>query len=528
MKLLKEKWFKILICLVLCFTLTITLNTQNTYAVAGVDDLIIMTLAGMLLTAAGITVTDPNNQESISGETGKLFSSVFSIQQFLDDHFYKEQYDVASWLIQQGLKYSEPTEHEIISVWNNSTSAYTDVEVVSVDLDENILNDLYVNDWFTNYIDSEVVSGSYSEDNTNFVAENEPPYTDWEGYPDSPELTVNFPLQIVGEYESIPGTPYLWLFGQNSVALYKSDYLGDNYVTVKTNGSYTTRKRYRLINGIWTYLDQNTNISNGTRMFRYMKGGGIHDFWPSELNTDVYNDSTLINGVVFAETTPEYLNSLNSTLSKTKTLSEVLTDLSIPSTMYIPTNPDVVNEIAEGVYDPIDIMTNSGAITADIPISDVISDSTTMDKPEENFWDNVIGGLSGTLQDIRDAIDEAKTAANEKAQEIADTITGKADLDPNAEEKSTEFKLPELFRISLIVLIATIRMVIRAIVFISTFVLIPANSDNIPPGMISGLDFYKNLEIPNTEITVWDIVTAILYFGFGLIVFKAVSRKVTA
>lgn len=186
------------------------------------------------------------------------------------------------------------------------------------------------------------------------------------------------------------------------------------------------------------------------------------------------------------------------------------------------TNVETGARIWTGTYTDASDATWTGTITGEVA-------------DDRTWMDGLLAGFVGTLADIKAAIEAANLAVTGAITagitSVVDTIVSateaEAATDVAAEAAIQEYNLPDLFLISMKVIFATVRMVIRAITFIALFALIPANSDNIPENTVLGLDFYKDMQIPNINLSVWELFTILIIFFFGLFIYKQATKGVS-
>lgn len=168
-----------------------------------------------------------------------------------------------------------------------------------------------------------------------------------------------------------------------------------------------------------------------------------------------------------------------------------------------------------------------------IPVGD-IAEIPTLPDTDKSWWETLIGGavsgLSGAIgqvgtlvSGIPASIAQAFSPATTDIKAIADSVADIAEADMSDTIK--RFKIPDLFVLSLKVIIATILMVGRAIVFVITIQAIPPSGSMIPNNMMVGLNYTKNYQLP-IGISIWDLANVLIGFLFGLIIFKRVVSNV--
>jgi hypothetical protein len=197
--------------------------------------------------------------------------------------------------------------------------------------------------------------------------------------------------------------------------------------------------------------------------------------------------------------------------------------------IYVPTDGTIDNYIGI-THEDLLTMTNEAVIG--IPVPDT-------DEEEKAWWEQLVGGVSakveegaqllvGTLADLKVWLEgtyqnvigsiQAGTAT------IAEEIRAQAveDLEP----KIRQFKISDIFIVYLDVLLACIRLVIRACVYLATIVTIPPDGTLLNDDAQSGLDFFKNQIIPVINISVWDMFSGLMSLIISLAVVKRVRRVV--
>ena len=105
---------------------------------------------------------------------------------------------------------------------------------------------------------------------------------------------------------------------------------------------------------------------------------------------------------------------------------------------------------------------------------------------------------------------------------IADEIRGQQDED--IEDKARQFKISDLFIIFLEVLLACIRLVIRACVYLVSIVQIPPDGSLLNDNTLSGLNLFRNQIIPVINISLWDMYSGLMSLVISLAVVKRVRR----
>lgn len=199
------------------------------------------------------------------------------------------------------------------------------------------------------------------------------------------------------------------------------------------------------------------------------------------------------------------------------------------------TNTDTGAKVWTGTYTDTQSQTWTGTITGQV------DDSRT-------WWQTVIGGINtgiadlgqllvGTLAQLKAAVEaiaapivtavtDGAAAVSAKVQEVVNSIsivqenTAEADMT----QKMRDYRLPDLFILILKVILACIRLILRALIFIATLPVIPADAGDINGDFLSGVNFLKNQTIPFFNVSLWSMVTGIIAIFFGLAVVKRIRR----
>lgn len=200
--------------------------------------------------------------------------------------------------------------------------------------------------------------------------------------------------------------------------------------------------------------------------------------------------------------------------------------------------PPTLADFGTKVKSVADVVPQTNVENPAEPTTGTGTTTTNMSSADKSWWQTVVGGVTGILGDIKswlDAFWEKMIAALAGAlapvmtqlQTIDGSITGVRDAVAEADLTDTikDYKIPDLFILSLKVILATIRMVGRAIVFIGTLQKIPPDGSMVPENMVTGLNYAKNYKLP-IGISIWDLTSLIVGYLFGLNVFKRVVRTV--
>lgn len=284
-------------------------------------------------------------------------------------------------------------------------------------------------------------------------------------------------------------------------------------------------KLYRYVDGVWMphenyeeiYALQLRAVDIGTGNVRI-----------GEANTDIYDEYDGISDEdVLEEKTIEVGQGGEVSLNNILELPEVnpftaetqpslwddtSTSISIPNTDVIESfiNDDITIEQKE------DILTNADAIILDTPVDDVIGWSQPYDDTQVTSG---LGVIAQWLNAIWERIGEAIG--------IMSQSTTADPNEPDLTEKSREFKWPDMFLCIWDVLIACIKLVLRAGVFIVSIFAVPADSSLMNQSMVDSLGFLKNQTLPVPfDITFWNAFSAVMTIVIATLVLKKANRFV--
>jgi len=160
-----------------------------------------------------------------------------------------------------------------------------------------------------------------------------------------------------------------------------------------------------------------------------------------------------------------------------------------------------------------------------------------MEEEEKTWWEQLVGGVSakveegaqllvGTLADLKAWLEGTYQnvigSIREGTATIAEEIRAQEveDIDP----KIRQFGVFDIFILFLEVLLACIRLIIRACVYLAKIVTIPPDGTLLNDDAQSGLDFFKNQIIPVINISVWDMFSGLMSLIISLAVVKRVRR----
>lgn len=171
--------------------------------------------------------------------------------------------------------------------------------------------------------------------------------------------------------------------------------------------------------------------------------------------------------------------------------------------------------------------------------ADAVAGGATIEEDPDTWWDVVGSGITngiyqlgqllvGTLAQLKaavealaapivSAISNAVAAVQEKIAE------GQQSIDP----QMSGFKFFDLFIIFFDVLIACIALVARACLYLATIVTIPADGSIFNDATLSGLNFFKNQNIPVVNVSMWNMFSGLMTLVISLSVVKKVRSTHT-
>lgn len=196
--------------------------------------------------------------------------------------------------------------------------------------------------------------------------------------------------------------------------------------------------------------------------------------------------------------------------------------------IYVPTNGEIDNYV--GLTND-ELLTITDWAIAGEPVPGEIEDE------EKTWWQELVGGVSakieegaqllvGTLAELKAWLDGTYQniigSVNEAAASIEDTIEAQQaeDIEPILQG----FSITNLIILFLDVLLACIRLIIRACVYLATIVGIEPDGSMLNNDTQSGLDFFKNQVIPVINISIWDMYSGLMTLVISLAVVKRVRR----
>lgn len=549
----KFRILKVIICLILCvttFMFTLFIQQQEVQAFVGVDDAALLYIIAMLLMAAGVFVTsDQNAMESFYNGTGQLYSLAKSIEQKVVDKGF-EAVAEAQKLIDQlkndwNKNDDDPNKPMIPYPLDNDPNHV--IPIGRADLSHDFFDKTGVGNEIKYILqDDEKFVERANRYNTGTASQYQladgynMPFGDY--YPDTVTLNTSTKT-LYNDNKYIGGSNYycktLYISPTSTADNFEIQY----YLKPKnmTNTTMTT----------YYYLNQSASLKTSIYWYEYLDGNLLRSGYSldNSISYSTYPDmlkniqiipaplydrsvfkikinikSTSASGSigihksVFSDNigvgkTEAVLDSNPNTvmdISKTKTVDEV-NNTKLPSILIVPQNPQDIDKLANKTYDYNTVITNGNTLTPTLPMSDLLrtdeailqENQSTNDYLSEitnwtrNFWDN-----------FNDSIGNGNSSSSE----------------PDLTDQTKNYRIPDLFLLILKVILACIRMNLRALTYIITLEVIPSDSWNMNSNIVAGIDFFRNQNIPYINISIWNAVTSMVTVVFGLSVIKRVRR----
>lgn len=138
----------------------------------------------------------------------------------------------------------------------------------------------------------------------------------------------------------------------------------------------------------------------------------------------------------------------------------------------------------------------------------------------EEFWESLAEALSTALSGVITWLTNVYEQCLAMVQTLTGINTAVAEADLSA--KMTQYKIPDLFILILKVILACIRLVLRSLIYIGTIVSIVPDGSLINSYARQGIDFFKNQQIPNLNVSVWTMASSMLTLLFSLSVVRRI------
>lgn len=243
-----------------------------------------------------------------------------------------------------------------------------------------------------------------------------------------------------------------------------------------------------------------------------------------------------LNKVDFYDETKDYVLAVPSgaTYSDIENGTASLEWIDLNSTTYKD-----VGSIPTSQFEEVELLENTGSVN-----STVDSPSIDPDYPDDPTYGNVIDGwITGDITVSPDILDNLLTGVYPEFESLGDSIAyGTATgmqasklaeiisaltqaLNPSISAPTTAPLNPNLLDLILIiwdVLISSIMLVARFLVFIAGLSLIEANPGFLPAGVIQGINFFKTLSWGSLNL--WSLVVWFVSIMFGITVIKIIRN----
>ena len=358
-------------------------------------------------------------------------------------------------------------------------------------------------------------------------------------------------------------------FTSEQLALFWNEVAALNYQSGTMNPITKNRSVTTELTGLtWTW----ENVSNGKGTLYYTYGDGIKRLIGTNVKAEsecvvITKDSSgkLWHSIMYRTVNAGYdiLNSVSiqslvdtypATYEVTHTGTVVGQETIVDNPDYDPT--DAMGNVTVGVPETIETLIGATAETVSQPYAGENPIETT------TWWQNALDGVSSVfssaisgvqsigqsiwdiatniwewLQEFWESLAEALSTALAgvitwlsgiydqciaMVQAIAGINTAVAEADLTA--KVTQYKIPDLFILVLKVILACIRLILRALIYLATIVSIQADSSLINGYTVQGIQFFKNQQVPNLNISVWNMASAMLTLLFSLSVVRRIRR----
>ncbi|PNT90897.1 hypothetical protein [Clostridium thermosuccinogenes] len=144
----------------------------------------------------------------------------------------------------------------------------------------------------------------------------------------------------------------------------------------------------------------------------------------------------------------------------------------------------------------------------------------------QDFWSKLLERLQTALSPLSQTLSDIFTNIGTQAMAIVNTITGVRDsvAESDITDRAKSYKLPDLFILILKVILACIRLLLRALIYMASIVTIEPNGSLLNSNVKSGINFLKNQKIPNLNITVWTMFSSMMTVLFSFAVVRRIKR----
>lgn len=380
------------------------------------------------------------------------------------------------------------TEHR----FNESTLRYYDNYIWVTEMDD-IYSYLPFEYWeiFTEFLGDIVdYNGSLlSQFDENIIESAGAPdlYQKWDGYPDSPVLTTQYPYQAI----VLSGSNITLLVSSGQIYLYESGRLS---VVLGSNC-----KAYELISSNWTLLSSYTN-------YQYSWWYGYGSF--IQANNDIYNNSSL-SVVLFNRTT----------------FSPVPT-----STVQVEPKVVVFDDNGDYTLAPVD----SSNTVIDVPVTYDDDDNAipgivdvsgipglNIDESEQSDADSLLAGKDAD-QDRLDTLADNQVTTNELIRAL---VEGFADTDTGDKNRlyRIDASLPNFFLLLVLIMLAIAILFIKGFVIVGKIFLIGPTDILFNDYVKDGLEFANN-QIVFGNLTLHEFLSWVVGFVMTFIILSTLRR----
>jgi hypothetical protein len=140
----------------------------------------------------------------------------------------------------------------------------------------------------------------------------------------------------------------------------------------------------------------------------------------------------------------------------------------------------------------------------------------------KDYWERFAEAIGGIVAPSAKALEDIIANLTGIRENVtADTLIDTYDTALTAQARYT---LPDLFVLILKVIVACIRLVLRSLIYVASFLLIMPDSSLLNSNIISGIDFLKYQQIPVFNISFWTMFEIMLSTLFGIAVIKRIRR----
>lgn len=442
---------------------------------------------------------------------------------------------VAGLLVASGVVFnnSEDIQNAVTHVWNE----YTTIQQQAIDIAGTVVNgvaDISTSVWegIRDFVQDNFFPGENV--NEDYIQQIPYEYQEWgDGLPPSPTALPN---QYIRRY-TVSGVVYATLVASTGQFYYRYYQYQDTWRCSATAYRYS----YNSNTGVWSGIEQ-TYAAN-------------------TYNLPAFNIATKRNCKFYAS---DLVTEWGSTIPWVNTYSEVQTDIPYQGRAVLsnPTYDFVDNNVRQvAIPQSYETLVGMTELSVSNPAYDINNPAgTPASELNTEWWDKMIGGafaglagvltglfggLSGLVENVWDKLQEIYLGLFGANGVLSDILTGITDMvdsltdakditeaeieaaaaqDLAAENTIKNYKIPDLFILLMQVLIASINVVIIALMYIITLPLIPQDSSWLNDTMETAIDFIKGQTIPVLNINFWTLFSATITMLFALAIFKRIRR----